>query len=268
MMVGISNALMDRIMALDPVRTIAPADQMFGGHEQHYFGVGRSALMAIVTALTRRMAYRGGDGTPQRILDFGAGHGRVARYLREAFPDARVDVTDHLQNGVAWCIENLGCHAMEEQMPRDCYDLIWVGSVITHLPSAATIALLDKLRLALRPNGVLVITTGGRLGEAYLDGFVNDRNEGPNQSYGLSRDGAAACLEGYRTTGHGYHDYLQQTGYGGALIKPEWMYRQMLDNNTVQLMFQEMGWDTHQDVYAFMETEAAGIAATQRGCYF
>ena len=78
-----SNVLVDYVMTLNPPRDIADKDTMFGGNRQHYFGVGRSAIMSILSAMTLRTAYLGGEQLPQTILDFGAGYGRVARYLRE-----------------------------------------------------------------------------------------------------------------------------------------------------------------------------------------
>jgi SAM-dependent methyltransferase len=267
-MADITTMLMDQVMALSPSRDIAKTDQMFGGHEQHYFGVGRSAIMCILTALTCRMAYRCGEQAVRNILDFGAGYGRVARYLRVAFPDARVDVTDYNQAGVVWCVENLGCHRMGESVPSDSYDLIWVGSVITHLPEIAAIDLIATFKRALRPLGLLVITTGGRNALANLAGFASGDTGQKYNSYGQSVEGAAAIVAGYRASGYGYHDYPNQNGYGGSLITPEWMNRHTVDEHTIQLVFQEMGWDTHQDVFAFMRTDSEGFFSMSRGRYF
>jgi 2-polyprenyl-3-methyl-5-hydroxy-6-metoxy-1,4-benzoquinol methylase len=263
-----SNRLVDQVLALTPSGDIAKTEEMFGGHERHYFGVGRSAIMCIATVLACRMAYRSGEQTPRTILDFGAGHGRVARYLRVAFPGARVEVTDYNQAGVAWCIENLGCYRMGDKLPSDYYDLIWVGSVITHLPEAVAIDLITTFKRALRPMGVLVITAAGRFGLAHLTGFASGHTDREYKSYGLAVEGAANIVAGYSATGHGYHDYPNQTGYGVALITPEWMARHALDELTVQLLFQEMGWDTHQDVYAFMRTNKDGMFGLSKGRYF
>jgi SAM-dependent methyltransferase len=264
----LSNLLMDKILAIAPSQEIAPEDQMFGGHGRHYFGVGRSAMMNIMTAMMCRMAYAGGDQSPEMILDFGCGHGRVARYLRAAFPSARVEVTDYNKQGVAWCAAHLGCHDMGDDVSADYYDLIWVGSVITHLPEEAAKELLASLKRALRPYGVLVITTGGRLGLLHLHGFASAETDRRYKSYSLSAEGAATIVKDYHTGGHGYHDYPNQKGYGCALISSDWMARHMLDDGTIQLMLQEIGWDTHQDVYAFMRTHGGGMFALDKGRYY
>lgn len=260
--------LMAYVSALRPSTEIDPKDGMYGGHDQHYFGVGRSAILMILTALTARLSYTGGDAPVRTILDFGGGHGRVARYLRAAFPESRVEVTDFYRPGVEFCIDQLGCHDMGAEVPADRYDLIWVGSVFTHLPAEKTIGLLASLKGALRKGGLVVLTTGGRLGLANLEGFLSGRTGIQYSGYGLSKEGAAAIAEAFLTTGYGYHDYPNQIGYGGSLNTPGWMFRHALDEQTLQIMYQEMGWDTHQDVYAFMRIGVDGMTGVGRGPYF
>jgi SAM-dependent methyltransferase len=260
--------VMGYVAGLKPSTEIDSRDQMYGHHDQHYFGVGRSAILIILSALTARLSYAGGDSPVRTILDFGGGHGRVARYLRASFPESRVEVTDFNRPGVEFCVKSLGCYDMGADVPTDHYDLIWVGSVFTHLPAQTAIILLANLKGALRKGGVLVLTTGGRLGLNALEGFVTGLTGPSYTGYGLTLDGAAALISEYRATGHGYHDYPQQKGYGGALLRPDWMFNHALDERTVQIMFQEMGWDTHQDVYAFMNIDADQIHKVGRGPYF
>jgi hypothetical protein len=83
----------------------------------------------------------------------------------------------------------------------------------------------------------------------------------------MSAEGAAVIVRDFESKGHGYHDYPGQSGYGGALISPGWMYRHTVDETTIQLMFQEMAWDTHQDVHGFMRLAEGGLLKTQRGPY-
>lgn len=260
--------IMGYVSSLRPSTEIATDDGMYSGHEQHYFGVGRSAILMILTALTARLSYEGGDARIKSILDFGGGHGRVARYLRVAFPDSRVEITDFNRRGVEFCINRLGCHDMGSEVPANNYDLIWVGSVFTHLPPETTIDLLGRLKGGLRKGGLLILTTGGRLGLANLKGFLKGRTGWKYSGYGLSKEGAAAIAEGFLSTGYGYHDYPNQTGYGGSLNTPGWMFQHALDENTLQIMYQEMAWDTHQDVYAFLRIGSDGMTEVERGPYF
>jgi trans-aconitate methyltransferase len=64
---------------------IAAADEMFTGDPEAYFSVGRSALGCINVSL---MAADLEPESVRTILDLPCGHGRVLRYLREAFPNA------------------------------------------------------------------------------------------------------------------------------------------------------------------------------------
>ena len=103
------NSILSSIMQLEPVKEISPNDTMLSKDKnmRHYLSVGRSALLVINAVLTARMSYAGGDAAPESILDFGAGYGRVARFLRAGFPRARVEVTDRNTDGTKWCVEIL-----------------------------------------------------------------------------------------------------------------------------------------------------------------
>jgi SAM-dependent methyltransferase len=168
------GSALDNILAIEPITDIAPSDQMFQGNHRHYFGVGRSALLAIASAFTARTQFNNSEGHPQSILDYGCGHGRVARFIRAAFPPARLEVTDYSHDGVTWCIDHLGCHDMGEGIPSDYYDLIWVGSVFTHLPQHKAVSLIANLKASLRPFGILIYTTHGRVTTANLEASNED----------------------------------------------------------------------------------------------
>lgn len=47
-----------------------------------------------------------------RILDFGCGHGRVMRWLRAAYPNARITGTDVDKGGVDFCAATFGSHTV------------------------------------------------------------------------------------------------------------------------------------------------------------
>ena len=80
---------------------------------------------------------------PPRILDFPCGHGRVLRYLRAEFPQAEITACDLLRDGVDFCAANFGAIPVYSDpdpsrigLPRDAFDLIWVGSLFTHFDAA------------------------------------------------------------------------------------------------------------------------------------
>src|SRR5579862_6365034 len=139
-------SVIDWIKSLPVDRKIAPDDQMYSADwERHYFYVGASALLALLNAVNIGCSYPGGDRSVEHILDFGCGHGRVARYLRAAFPSADLYVTDYGASGVNWCVDNFNCKDVGNDLPRQYFDLIWLGSVFTHLPENVADALIEKL---------------------------------------------------------------------------------------------------------------------------
>jgi trans-aconitate methyltransferase len=86
-----------------------------------------------------------------KILDFGCGAGRVTRWLCAAFPEAEISVTDLRETDLEFCAKNfrvtpwLSGTEIDALQAPDRYDLIWVGSVLTHLSAAKSLNLLNKL---------------------------------------------------------------------------------------------------------------------------
>ncbi|HET6573563.1 MAG TPA: class I SAM-dependent methyltransferase, partial [Fimbriiglobus sp.] len=127
----------------------------------HYFGVGRSALRAVTAALLAA-----GAPAPRRILDLPCGYGRVLRALRAAFPDAAVTACDLNRGGVDFCA-TLGAAPADSADPIDRagitgpFDLIWCGSLLTHLDRPGWDEFLTFFHRVLAPGGVCVVTTHG-----------------------------------------------------------------------------------------------------------
>ena len=94
-------ALVTRLRVRDEVyrSPIHPQDNMAGpGREQHYYAVGLDALWNIILSMMSA-----GLADARRICDFPSGFGRVTRYLRAAFPDARIDIGDIWEAAVSHC---------------------------------------------------------------------------------------------------------------------------------------------------------------------
>src|SRR5215207_8940972 len=143
--------------------TISSNDGMFDArHPDAYFAVGESALRCVRLALQSA-----GKPSPARILDFPCGHGRVLRFLAAAFPDAQLTACDIDRDGVDFCTstfqaDGVYSHEVLEKVPLgDGFDLIWVGSLFTHLPQQRWGAFLTFLVERLASDGVLVFTTHG-----------------------------------------------------------------------------------------------------------
>lgn len=91
---------------------------------------------------------------PQRILDFGGGYGRVGRFLGAAYPEATRMVSDPKPSAVAFQIKHFGALADDQQS----VDLIFAGSVFTHLAKETFISTLHALLGRLSRQGKLLLT--------------------------------------------------------------------------------------------------------------
>ncbi|MBK8980032.1 MAG: class I SAM-dependent methyltransferase [Planctomycetes bacterium] len=165
-----------RIDGLGPelVRTVDPGDEMLRTIERHaqnrdetlcsYFRTGRDALLL----LEHVQATLGRPLTElDAVLDFACGWGRVARWLRARLGRDRVFGSDIAPASLAFCSDALGIGTFlsaldpaELRFPR-AFDLIFVGSLFTHLPRPRFESWLRALLGALTPDGSLVFTTHG-----------------------------------------------------------------------------------------------------------
>jgi SAM-dependent methyltransferase len=242
------------LASLDVVREIAPHDRMFDPSKPaHYFGVGMSNLYLLINIMRIRAATVG-EIPVQDILDFGCGCGRVARFIRAAFPESRLWVTDLRREDVDWCVSKLGCHQVVGEVELHKYDLIWLGSVFTHLPKEPTLQLMRRLHDALKPCGVLAFSTHGRYCIERLKSVDWSHNrDRATAPYGLDRPAVETVIKGYTSESYGYVDSPDQTGYGITVATPEWYMSSMRNTaDATQIFFQERGNDDHQDVFAFL----------------
>ena len=222
-----------------------PKDSMYD-NPVHYLQCGASAYRVI--AANVQLAEQ---ADVAKILDFGAGAGRVARWLCAGFPHAEVTVTDLGEEYVRWCEQCLGTkgwvsdadiHALHAP---DTYDVIWAGSVLTHLSAERSAELLKKFWQWTNVQGLVIATTHGRaalqLGDTgrikYIDDYLWT---------GLKAD--------YLRNGFGYCDYEAQKGYGISLTSLSWIVDFVETLPNVRLVgLGENVWDWHQDVFAIQK---------------
>lgn len=235
----------------DVSQEISPNDEMFSagsaGNESRYFGVGRSALKRINYSLE---AAQISPIAVKRILDLPCGHGRVLRYLKSAFPEAEITACDLLRDGVDFCASTFGAipvYSNEDptkiSLERNSFDLIWVGSLLTHFDSNQWPDFLNFFRDCLRPGGVMVFTTHGR--ETYRR-IVED-----SSYYHLPYWRNTAVVYGYERSGFGYANYSSSNIYGISLCEPAWVCTQLARLSDIRLVhFSESSWDNHHDVFA------------------
>jgi SAM-dependent methyltransferase len=236
------------------VTEVAEDDAMYDGRDGHYLSAGISALRAIEDAL---------DGAPpRRILDLPCGHGRVTRMLRARFPQAAITVCDLDRGGVDFAAARFGArgvYSVEDFRGLDIgesYDLIWVGSLVTHLPERQTLRFLDCMARHMAPRSVLVASSHGARVEARLRSW----------NYGVAPEAVFGLLEDHARTGYGYRDYPGGRGYGVSLISREWV-AETLSGGPLRLhRYSEAAWDDHHDVFVMRLREGeAGWSAPRRG---
>jgi len=236
-----------RWLARVSLRT-TPDDFTYDGSAAVYLAVGFSAVQAIDEAL--RAAGRSADSV-RSIFDFPSGYGRVLRFLRARFPQATITAGEIDETALDFCRRAFSARTVASQPRFDSladvgpFDLVWCGSLLTHIDRAASAALLAFLRRQLGPRGVCVFTTHGiRTREWIEDG---------TQRYGLSPAAQGDLLSQFRDSGYGYVDYDGQHGYGISMISRTRMLELAADaGDWSPACYLERGWLDHQDVYAFV----------------
>ena len=225
-------------------KAVAPGDGMFKDTEPaHYFLVGASALAAVIEALS---ATRLDMQNVTRVLDYACGFGRVLRWLRAAFPDAFLLGVDANRIAVEEASALLGVETRHLDTslahPIDKpFDLIWVGSLITHLPEKETRRVLKYLQEHLTETGVIVFTTHGQL--------VEQRIETRAQTYNLDEEGVKQTVEDFCTGGYGFANYKNRSGYGVSVATPSRIMSIVETCGLQPVYFKAQGWASHQDVY-------------------
>jgi SAM-dependent methyltransferase len=215
---------------------IHPSDTMLSHGEGQYFAVGLSALRAIDAAV------KAAGFTPTHILDMPCGHGRVLRFLKARFPNAKLAACDLERNGVDFCAAYFNAEGFYSEFDLTKvnlgrrFDLIWVGSLLTHFDERRIDDAIDLFRRHLEPSGLLIFSAHGR-------GAIERLQAG--ESYGVD---AAELLRGYNATGFGYSAYPGQD-HGISLSSPEWVRAKM--KGWRELWFGEKAWGSHHDVFAY-----------------
>jgi SAM-dependent methyltransferase len=207
-----------------------------------YSEVGLSALDCVHQALVAA-----GREVPGRILDFGCGYGRVLRFLRAAYPGAEVFCTDMDAEGLGFCAHHFNVFGFRTDLEKGPewvaarFDVIWVGSVFTHLDVPNCERLLKHLAAFLAPGGVVVFTTHGEYAVRMMrNGSV---------AYRLERDVLGQIVADCERTGHGYADYPGWPGYGVSATTTAWVEGMIERTGLVRRLHLPAGWAAHQDVF-------------------
>jgi SAM-dependent methyltransferase len=133
-------------------------------HIRHYLTDAGSALENIEASLN--MAGRAIDDV-RRCLDLPSGYGRLTRHLVARLGARRVTVSDVDPQAVRFCGAEFGVSGFvapsnpERLRVPGSFDVIFVGSLLTHLPIAKGLTLMSRLVDGLEPGGQLIFSTQG-----------------------------------------------------------------------------------------------------------
>lgn len=194
------------------IETISPNDHMFRVKER-YLRSGRRGLECIRLGMVAAGMTSAGSA-----LDLPSGHGRVLRWIKAEFPQARLGAGDIDHDGVEFCAATFGAtpvYGHEDPAAieiADPYELIWCGSLFTHLPPDRWEGFLDLFERALTPGGLVVFTTHGRK--------IAERLRDPERRRVYNPIDHDALLADYERDGIGYAEYAHEPEYRERLSLP------------------------------------------------
>jgi len=249
-----------------------------------YFEAGLDAIRVIDAVLAASPGESSAE--PGRILDLPSGWGRVSRFLVVRFPRAEVTACDLIYDGPRFCAQEFGARPVRSSEDFDDlvlpgpFDLIFVGSLLTHLDQEHLSAILRLFRRSLAPGGTLVVTT---LGDSCVERFettgcpdplppARDERRRQEQIAELFTDAdAVVALESYRRTGIGFMPYarairpdpeetasLEASRYGVCFLSAAYLQAEAERHGLSRVYFREEDWDHDHDVHGFQLSQAPG----------
>jgi hypothetical protein len=237
---------------------IHPNDGMFVGDVAHYFSVGLSAGRCVAEALAARP-----DQTAiENALVLPCGYGRELRVFLNTYPEIRFTACDIIREGVDFCVAEFGVepyysiYDLDSLVFGEKFDLIWCGSLITHLSASHIGKLIRLFRRSMAPGDLMIVTTAGE--------FSYERVGSEPELYGLTRDQIVRLRADYSQSGFGFSPYpehddpieteMMERDYGISLTSPDWIRSKVTEIGGLrEILFTHRGWDNHLDVFGFVK---------------
>jgi 2-polyprenyl-3-methyl-5-hydroxy-6-metoxy-1,4-benzoquinol methylase len=133
--------------------------------------LGIAAFKFVEAGLRRYDAYDqlvtqvfGGFDRLDSVLDFASGYGRLTRILVQKLAKERIWVSDIYREAIAWQVKTYGVQGFfSTPSPQDLshdrvHDVVWVGSLFSHLPNGLFQDWLAKIWSFVGPRGVLAFS--------------------------------------------------------------------------------------------------------------
>ena len=216
--------------AVEVIGEISPNDIMYSGSWGAYAYAGVTALQCIRDVLGKL-----GRPDPASILDLPCGHGRELRFLKLAYPDARVGVCDIDEDGVDFCARVFGADPIvSDDDPAAVtfdkqYELAWSGSLFTHLSAERWPGFLEMFARAMEPGGLVLFTANGFLPPSVL------------RDFGLTPDEVERLVGDFRSAGFGYVD-VGDGSWGISLARPHWVKEQIERSPLELVSYDRWAW--------------------------
>jgi SAM-dependent methyltransferase len=192
--------------------------------------------------LVRRLVEQHGHGQLRSVLEFGCGWGRIIRFfLRDIEPGQLMGI-DCLPLAIEICQQSDPAtrFSLVNALPpttlaSESFDLIYAYSVFSHLSEDAHRAWLEEFRRALKPLGLLIVTTRPRDFVLMCEGLRNSGEKAewarglitcfPDANEALARYDRGEYL--YQPTGGG--DVLDASFFGETCIPKGYVTQQWAD---------------------------------------
>lgn len=233
-------------------KIISPNDLMYKSDKENYLNWGKMALECVERTLKKV-----GKTEVSSILDLPCGHGRVLRFLKAAFPEAIITACEIDQDGVDFCVKTFGARGVyssknPDEIPIDGkFDLIWCGSLLTHLNQDKWYDFIKFFSKHLEKDGILIFTAHG---ECIIDYLRKGK-----ENLGLDKNQINKILEDYDLQGFGYINYFGNNSYGISLSSSVWVLNLLKEFPQLKLIEHNSGgWGSshyHQDSYAFIRKD-------------
>jgi SAM-dependent methyltransferase len=230
---------------------VSPEDRMFPMDRTwtSYLSIGVSALACI-----RRSMELVGKREVSSVLDLACGHGRVLRVLKVAFPNAELTACDLNEDGVEFCARMFGATpALSHVDPEEVdltgpFDLVWSGSLFTHLDAHRWDGFLELIESVTEPGALVMFTVhGAQIARGFREGHDPE----------LSESAVEEMLQRYEETGFGYAGYPSQDSWGDSVVKREWVESLLERRPALRLVeYRPCGWARWQDVVTCVRSEA------------
>jgi len=234
-------------------RTVHPNDEMMiAGHEDSYWLMGDWALRCVRASLA--CAALSFQVKTESILDLPCGYGRVLRFLQVAYPNAEITACDISREGVDFCVDTFGVRGLYSSTdPADIktgtYDLIWCGSLMTHMPEDRWDPWLSFFEDHLNPGGTVVFTTHG---DGYASGLFSVHMP----------ENLPELQERYRRIGFAFaqNPWDRDEDPGIALSSPAWILERLNRRRELRVTaFMERGWHDAHDVWSVSKATESSL---------